>query len=239
MAKPTGFMEYDRELPPDRSPLERIKDWNEFHEHFTVEKLQTQGARCMDCGIPFCHTGMRLPENSPAASGCPINNLIPEWNDLVYRGLWKEALERLHKTNNFPEFTGRVCPAPCEGACVLGMIEPPVTIKNIEVSIIDKGWEEGWVVPEPPAKRTGKGVAVVGSGPAGLSCAAQLNRAGHLVTVYERADRVGGLLMYGIPNMKLDKKNGRPTPHRFNGSGRGQFYYQHRNRQGYLGKRIS
>ncbi len=206
MAKPTGFMEYDRELPPDRSPLERITDWNEFHEHFTVEKLQTQGARCMDCGIPFCHTGMRLPENSPAASGCPINNLIPEWNDLVYRGLWKEALERLHKTNNFPEFTGRVCPAPCEGACVLGMIEPPVTIKNIEVSIIDKGWEEGWVVPEPPAKRTGKRVAVVGSGPAGLSCAAQLNRAGHLVTVYERADRVGGLLMYGIPNMKLDKK---------------------------------
>ena len=140
MAKPTGFMEYDRELPPDRSPVERIKDWNEFHEHFTVEKLQTQGARCMDCGIPFCHTGMRLPETSPAASGCPINNLIPEWNDLVYRGLWKEALERLHKTNNFPEFTGRVCPAPCEGACVLGMIEPPVTIKNIEVSIIDKGW---------------------------------------------------------------------------------------------------
>ena len=206
MAKPTGFMDYDRELPPDRSPLERIKDWNEFHEHFTVEKLQTQGARCMDCGIPFCHTGMRLPENSPAASGCPINNLIPEWNDLVYRGLWKEALERLHKTNNFPEFTGRVCPAPCEGACVLGIIEPPVTIKNIEVSIIDKGWDEGWVVPEPPAKRTGKRVAVVGSGPAGLSCAAQLNRAGHLVTVYERADRVGGLLMYGIPNMKLDKK---------------------------------
>ena len=135
-----------------------------------------------------------------------INNLIPEWNDLVYRGLWKEALERLHKTNNFPEFTGRVCPAPCEGACVLGMIEPPVTIKNIEVSIIDKGWEEGWVVPEPPTKRTGKRVAVVGSGPAGLSCAAQLNRAGHLVTVYERADRIGGLLMYGIPNMKLDKK---------------------------------
>ncbi|MEE2908776.1 MAG: glutamate synthase subunit beta [Candidatus Poribacteria bacterium] len=206
MGKPTGFMEYDRELPNDRSPLERIKDWEEFHLHFDKSKLQAQGSRCMDCGIPFCHTGMRLPEASPAASGCPINNLIPEWNDLVYRGLWKEALDRLHKTNNFPEFTGRVCPAPCEGACVLGMIEPPVTIKNIEVSIVDKGWEEGWIVPEPPEKRTGKKVAVVGSGPAGLSCAAQLNKAGHWVTVYERADRIGGLLTYGIPNMKLDKK---------------------------------
>ena len=206
MGKPTGFMEHDRELPADRSPLERIKDWKEFHLHFDSSKLKAQGSRCMDCGIPFCHTGMRLPEASPAASGCPINNLIPEWNDLVYRGLWKEALDRLHKTNNFPEFTGRVCPAPCEGACVLGMIEPPVTIKNIEVSIVDKGWEEGWIVPELPEKRTGKKVAVVGSGPAGLSCAAQLNKAGHWVTVYERADRIGGLLMYGIPNMKLDKK---------------------------------
>jgi glutamate synthase (NADPH/NADH) small chain len=159
----------------------------------------------MDCGIPFCHTGVSLPENTPFPSGCPINNLIPEWNDLVYRGLWKEALERLHKTNNFPEFTGRVCPAPCEGSCVLGISEPPVTIKNVEASIIDRGWSEGWVQPEPPRRRTGKKVAVVGSGPAGLCCAAQLNRAGHLVTVYERSDRAGGLLMYGIPNMKLDK----------------------------------
>jgi len=205
MGKPTGFMEHDRELPADRSPLERIKDWDEFHLHFDPGKLQTQGSRCMDCGVPFCHTGMRLPETTPFASGCPINNLIPEWNDLVYRGLWEEALNRLHKTNNFPEFTGRVCPAPCEGACVLGLTEPAVTIKNIEVAIADKGWNEGWIVAEPPEHRTGKTVAVVGSGPAGLSCAAQLNEAGHLVTVYERADRIGGLLMYGIPNMKLDK----------------------------------
>jgi glutamate synthase (NADPH/NADH) small chain len=157
----------------------------------------------MDCGIPFCHTGQLV---SGMASGCPIHNLIPEWNDLVYRGLWKEALDRLHKTNNFPEFTGRVCPAPCEGSCVLGINDPPVTIKNIEVSIIDHGWENGWVVPEIPKKRTGKTVAVIGSGPAGISAAAQLNKAGHLVTVFERADRPGGLLMYGIPNMKLDKK---------------------------------
>ena len=166
-------------------------------------KLREQAARCMDCGIPFCHTGTLL---NGMASGCPIHNLIPEWNDLVYRGLWKEALERLHKTNNFPDFTGRVCPAPCEGSCVLGINAPPVTIKNIECTIIDRGWEEGWVVPEPPKVRTGKKVAVVGSGPAGLCAAAQLNRAGHLVTVFERADRVGGLLMYGIPNMKLDKQ---------------------------------
>ena len=206
MGKPTGFMEYNRELPDDRSPLDRIEDWDEFHLHFDEKRLQTQGSRCMDCGVPFCHTGTRLPETTPFASGCPINNLIPEWNDLIYRGLWKEALDRLHKTNNFPEFTGRVCPAPCEGACVLGMIEPAVTIKNVEVSIADKGWEEGWIVASPPKRRSGKAVAVVGSGPAGLSCAAQLNKAGHLVTVYERADRIGGLLMYGIPNMKLDKK---------------------------------
>jgi glutamate synthase (NADPH/NADH) small chain len=157
----------------------------------------------MDCGIPFCHTGQLI---SGMASGCPINNLIPEWNDLVYRGLWQEALERLHKTNNFPEFTGRVCPAPCEGSCVLGINAPPVTIKNIECTIIDHGWEQGWVKPEPPKKRTGKKVAIIGSGPAGLSAAAQLNRAGHTVTVFERADRPGGLLMYGIPNMKLDKE---------------------------------
>jgi glutamate synthase (NADPH/NADH) small chain len=168
-----------------------------------AHKLQEQAARCMDCGIPFCHTGTLL---NGMASGCPINNLIPEWNDLIYRGLWREALERLHKTNNFPEFTGRVCPAPCEGSCVLAINAPPVTIKNIECSIIDKGWEEGWVVAEPPARRTEKKVAVVGSGPAGLCAAAQLNRAGHWVTVLERADRIGGLLTYGIPNMKLDKR---------------------------------
>ena len=202
MGKPTGFMEFQRELPVDRSPLERVNDWQEFHEHFAEAKLQQQGGRCMDCGIPFCHTGTLI---SGMASGCPINNLIPEWNDLIYRGLWKEALERLHKTNNFPEFTGRVCPAPCEGSCVLGINELPVTIKNIECSIIDKGFAEGWVRADPPEKRTGKKVAVVGSGPSGLACAAQLNRAGHWVTVYERADRIGGLLMYGIPNMKLDK----------------------------------
>lgn len=187
----------------DRSALERIRDWNEFHQHMPITKLREQAARCMDCGIPFCHTGTLI---SGMASGCPIHNLIPEWNDLVYRGLWKEALERLHKTNNFPDFTGRVCPAPCEGSCVLGINAPPVTIKNLECTIIDKGWEEGWVVPRPPASRTGKKVAIVGSGPAGLCAAAQLNRAGHLVTVFERADRVGGLLMYGIPNMKLDKE---------------------------------
>ena len=202
MGKPTGFMEYERELPADRSAVERTNDWKEFHQHFPDDKLQAQGGRCMDCGIPFCHTGTLI---SGMASGCPINNLIPEWNDLVYHGLWREALERLHKTNNFPEFTGRVCPAPCEGSCVLGITNPPVTIKNLECSIVDRGFAEGWVVPHPPEKRTGKKVAVVGSGPAGLSCAAQLNKAGHAVTVYERADRIGGLLMYGIPNMKLDK----------------------------------
>jgi len=203
MGKPTGFIEYLREAPTEIPPSDRIKNWDEFHVHMPDENLRTQGARCMDCGTPFCHTGNLI---SGMASGCPVNNLIPEWNDLVYRGLWREALDRLHKTNNFPEFTGRVCPAPCEGSCVLGITNPPVTIKNIEYSIIDKGWEEGWIVPEPPAKRTGKKVAVIGSGPAGLSAAAQLNKAGHWVTVYERADRPGGLLMYGIPNMKLDKQ---------------------------------
>jgi glutamate synthase (NADPH) small chain len=202
MGKPTGFLDYVRELPLDRPALERLRDWNEFHLPQEEKKLREQGARCMDCGTPFCHTGKLF---SGMASGCPINNLIPEWNDLIYRGLWREAIDRLHKTNNFPEFTGRVCPAPCEGSCVLGINAPPVTIKNIEYSIIERAFEEGWVTAEPPAGRTGKKVAVVGSGPAGLCAAAQLNRAGHTVTVFERADRVGGLLMYGIPNMKLDK----------------------------------
>ena len=202
MGKPTGFMEYRRELPEDVTVSERVGNWQEFHLSMTQEKLRQQGARCMDCGTPFCHTGMLL---SGMASGCPIYNLIPEWNDLVYRNLWRQALDRLHRTNNFPEFTGRVCPAPCEGSCVLGVIEPPVTIKNIEAAIADRGWEEGWIVAQPPERRTGKKVAVVGSGPAGLCAAAQLNRAGHWVTVFERADRPGGLLMYGIPNMKLDK----------------------------------
>lgn len=203
MGKPTGFIEYLRELPADVPPTERIANWNEFHLHLPEDKLRTQGARCMDCGIPFCHTGKLI---SGMASGCPINNLIPEWNDLVYRGLWREALDRLHKTNNFPEFTGRVCPAPCEGSCTLGLIEPPVAIKTIECAIVDKGWEEGWIAPNPPEFRSGKNVAVVGSGPAGLACADQLNKAGHTVTVFERADRIGGLLLYGIPNMKLDKR---------------------------------
>ncbi len=203
MGKPTGFIEFLRELPSEVAPLDRIRNWDEFHLPMPEDRLRTQGARCMDCGTPFCHTGTLI---SGMASGCPINNLIPEWNDLVYRGLWREALDRLHKTNNFPEFTGRVCPAPCEGSCVLGITNPPVTIKNIEYSIIEKGWDEGWITPQIPAKRTGKRVAVIGSGPAGLCAAAQLNTAGHTVTVFERADRPGGLLMYGIPNMKLDKE---------------------------------
>ena len=203
MGKPTGFLDYARELPLDRPALERLKDWNEFHLHPAEARLREQAARCMDCGTPFCHTGKIL---NGLTSGCPINNLIPEWNDLVYRGLWREALERLHKTNNFPEFTGRVCPAPCEGSCNAGLVTAPVTIKEIECAIIDRGWEEGWVQPRPPAVRTDKSVAIVGSGPAGLAAAAQLNRVGHTVTVFERADRPGGLLMYGIPNMKLDKR---------------------------------
>ncbi|WP_072619824.1 glutamate synthase subunit beta [Spirulina major] len=203
MGKPTGFMEYLREVAEDVAPSDRIHNWDEFHLPMNEESLRNQGARCMDCGTPFCHTGIEI---SRMASGCPINNIIPEWNDLVYRGLWSEALDRLHKTNNFPEFTGRVCPAPCEGACVLGITNPPVTIKSIEHAIAEKGWESGWITPNPPQQRTGKKVAIVGSGPAGLSAAAQLNSAGHWVTVYERADRPGGLLMYGIPNMKLDKK---------------------------------
>lgn len=202
MAKTTGFLEFGREGGAERPYDERIGDWQEFLLPMAVGQLQNQGARCMDCGIPFCHEGRVL---SGMTSGCPINNLIPEWNDLVYNGRWREALDRLHRTNNFPEFTGRVCPAPCEAACTLGITDPAVTIKNIERAIVDKGFEEGWIVAEPPQKRTGKRVAVIGSGPAGLACAAQLNKAGHWVTVFERADRPGGLLMYGIPNMKLDK----------------------------------
>lgn len=202
MGKPTGFLEYKRELPADREPLERIKDWDEFHLSMSEEKQKIQGARCMDCGIPFCHSGILI---SGMASGCPINNLIPEWNELIYKDLWREAYNRLIKKNNFPEFTGRVCPAPCEGSCTLGLINPQITIKNNEYSIIERAFAEGWVTPQPPKVRTGKKVAVVGSGPSGLACADQLNSVGHSVTVYERADRIGGLMMYGIPNMKLDK----------------------------------
>jgi glutamate synthase (NADPH/NADH) small chain len=204
MAKPTGFMEYPRAVPADRDAKARVADWNEFHGSESSEKDHSiQAARCMDCGTPFCHSGI-LYEG--AVSGCPINNLIPEWNDLIWRGRWREALERLRLTNNFPEFTGRVCPAPCEGACTMGSMElPAIAIKHNELSIIDRGWEEGWLEPEPPARRSGKKVAVVGSGPAGLACADQLNQAGHEVTVYERAERAGGLLTFGIPNMKLDK----------------------------------
>ncbi len=193
---------HDRVLPVLRSPLERVHDWNEFHTHSAESSLREQAGRCMDCGIPFCHTGELL---NGAASGCPLNNLIPDWNNLVHRGNWKAALELLHKTNNFPEFTGRVCPAPCEGSCVRAITEEAVTIKSIECAIVDRGFEEGWIVPLPPQRRTGRRVAVIGSGPAGLACAAELNSAGHTVTVLEKADRVGGLLMYGIPNMKLDK----------------------------------
>ncbi len=201
MGKPTGFKEFAREAAPYRNAVERIADFREIYTEHDAARLTTQAARCMDCGVPFCQS----PDMVHGRSGCPIHNLIPEWNDLVYRGHWRDALDRLHKTNNFPEFTGRVCPAPCEGSCVLGITDPAVTIKNIEMAIIDRGFEEGWVVPQPPPQRTGKRVAVIGSGPAGLAAAAQLNQAGHRVTVYERADRIGGLLMYGIPNMKLDK----------------------------------
>ncbi len=203
MGKVTGFLEYPRELPDSHPARERIKHWREFHDQIPDEKLRQQGARCMGCGVPFCHTGELL---SGMASGCPIHNLIPEWNDLVYRGQWRQALDRLHQTNNFPEFTGRVCPAPCEGSCVLEPTGSPVSIKSIEAAIIDRGFAEGWVSAQPPSIRTGKKVAIVGSGPAGLACADQLNRAGHTTMVFERDDRVGGLLVYGIPNMKLDKE---------------------------------
>jgi glutamate synthase (NADPH/NADH) small chain len=197
MGKPTGFKEFQRATIPYRLPLVRIDDYQEIYTAPDVDHLTTQGARCMDCGVPFCQS----------TSGCPIDNLIPEWNDLVYRGRWEDALRRLEKTNNFPEFTGRVCPAPCEGSCVLGITDPPVTIKNIESTIVNRGFEEGWITAQPPEQRTDKTVAIVGSGPAGLAAADQLNQAGHTVTVFERADRIGGLLMYGIPNMKLDKQD--------------------------------
>jgi glutamate synthase (NADPH/NADH) small chain len=193
VGKVTGFMEYARELPQRRPVAERVNDWFEIYQDFPVEKVQQQGARCMDCGVPFCHTG------------CPLNNIIPDWNDLVYKARWREAVRVLHATNNFPEFTGRICPAPCEAACVLGINEPPVTIKVIERSIIDYAYEQGWIVPEVPETRTGKEVAVIGSGPAGLAAAQQLARAGHWVTLFEKSDRIGGLLRYGIPDFKMEK----------------------------------
>ncbi len=193
MGKTSGFLEYAREVPERRPVTERINDWFEIYNPFPEDKIRLQGARCMDCGIPFCHTG------------CPVSNIIPDWNDLVWHGRWREASRVLHSTNNFPEFTGRICPAPCEAACVLGINEPAVTIKNIEKTIVDRAWDEGWIVPEPPPYKTGKSVAVVGSGPAGLAAAQQLARAGHAVTVFEKADRIGGLLRYGIPNFKMEK----------------------------------
>jgi glutamate synthase (NADPH) small chain len=195
MGKPTGFKEFDRKKVPWRLPVVRLNDYDEVYTEPDEAQLREQGARCMDCGVPFCQS----------TTGCPIDNLIPEWNDMVYQGRWQDAIERLHKTNNFPEFTGRVCPAPCEGACVLGITNPPVTIKHIENAIVDKAFASGWIKPAVPASKTGKKVAIIGSGPAGLAAADQLIRVGHSVTVYERADRIGGLLMYGIPNMKLDK----------------------------------
>ena len=193
MADPKGFLKYGRELPPRRSVEERRHDWIELYEEFPDDKLQTQAARCMDCGIPFCH------------QGCPLGNIIPDWNDLTYRSKWREALDELHATNNFPEFTGKLCPAPCESACVLGINQEPVAIRRIEESLAMRGWAEGWVTPEPPPYRTGKTVAVVGSGPAGLAAAQQLNRAGHSITVFERDDKIGGLLRYGIPDFKMEK----------------------------------
>jgi glutamate synthase (NADPH) small chain len=194
MGKITGFLEIKRETPKRRPVGERVHDWQEVYLPFEADKLKKQGARCMDCGIPFCH------------QGCPLGNLIPDWNDLVYRDRWREAIDRLHATNNFPEFTGRLCPAPCEGSCVLGINDDPVTIKQIEVGIIEHAFDEGWVAPDAPVARTGKRVAVVGSGPAGLAAAEQLNRAGHAVTVFEKADRIGGLLRYGIPEFKMEKR---------------------------------
>ncbi|KGA99080.1 glutamate synthase subunit beta [Alkalihalobacillus alcalophilus ATCC 27647 = CGMCC 1.3604] len=201
MGKPTGFLEYKRENPTKRDPFERTKNWQEFQIIMPEASLRKQGSRCMDCGVPFCQTGTTMAGSGEI--GCPVYNLIPEWNDLVYRGKWREALDRLHKTNNFPEFTGRVCPAPCEGSCTLAISDDAVSIKSIEYHIVERGFQEGWITPQPPKTRTGKKVAVVGSGPAGLAAAAQLNKAGHLVTVFEREDRIGGLLTYGIPDVKL------------------------------------
>ncbi|WP_018922713.1 glutamate synthase subunit beta [Salsuginibacillus kocurii] len=203
MGKPTGFMDYERQPWPEREPAERSTDWHDYTIPMLEDEAKKQGARCMDCGVPTCHMGTEL---NGMTTGCPVYHLIPEWNDLVYQGQWKEALEREHKMNNFPEFTGMACPAPCEGACVLGINEPPVAIRSVERAIIEKGFEEGWVTATPPPERTGKKVAIVGSGPAGLACADQLNKAGHQVTVLERHDRIGGLLTYGIPEMKLPYK---------------------------------
>ncbi len=194
MGKVTGFKEYTREMPARRPVEERVNDFFEVYQPFPQDSVRTQAARCMDCGIPFCHTG------------CPVTNIIPDWNDLVYKDRWKDAIRVLHSTNNFPEFTGRICPAPCEAACVLGISEPPVTIKLIEKTIVERAFSEGWIVPEPPAVRTEKRIAIVGSGPSGLAAAQQLNRAGHWVTVFEKNDRVGGLLRYGIPDFKLEKQ---------------------------------
>ena len=203
MGKPTGFLEYERQVSTDISPKQRIKNFNEFHEHLPVEEQQLQGARCMDCGVPFCQSGMTL---GGMTSGCPLHNLIPEWNDLVYTGNWEQAYYRLKKTNNFPEFTSRVCPALCEAACTCNLTGEPVATKENEYAIIENAYKRGYAAANPPRTRTGKTVAVVGSGPSGLAAADQLNRRGHLVTVFERSDRIGGLLMYGIPNMKLEKQ---------------------------------
>ncbi|RJS61895.1 glutamate synthase subunit beta [Bacillus sp. PK3_68] len=203
MGKAAGFIEYKREVPGERDPGARLSDWKEYQQSLPEGTLQKQGARCMDCGTPFCHTGVQW---SHSTIGCPLYNLIPEWNDLVYQGRWQEALNRLVKTNNFPEFTGRVCPAPCEGSCTAAISDSAVAIKSIEKAIVDKGFKEGWIIPKPPRFRTGKTIAVIGSGPAGLACADELNKKGHSVTVFERSDRVGGLLTYGIPNMKLEKE---------------------------------
>ncbi|MCY4143527.1 MAG: glutamate synthase subunit beta [Gammaproteobacteria bacterium] len=204
MGATNGFLRHTRIAAPYRDPLKRLDDYQEIYTPHDARGLAVQGSRCMDCGVPFCQSGTKSTHRIDRG-GCPIHNRIPDWNDLVYRGHWRDALYSLHATNNFPEFTGRVCPAPCEGSCVLGITDPPVTIKNIEMAIVDYGFEKGWIVPEPPDSRTDRQIAVVGSGPAGLAAAAQLNRAGHLVRVFEREDRVGGLLTYGIPNMKLDK----------------------------------